>query len=67
VIRWPAVGITALGCAVYVTAMVYALLNLLYAEWSSYGAVVTAGTVVLAVAGLVALVRSASRSASGRV
>ncbi|MGH3138610.1 MAG: hypothetical protein ACRDQE_02670 [Gaiellales bacterium] len=61
-ISWPAAAILVLAYAIYVAKMVCALLTLLAAEWSSYGAAVTVCTVVLVVAGLVALVWSVNRS-----
>jgi hypothetical protein len=49
------------ACVIYLAKILVVLLRLLSAEWSSYGGVVTVGTSVLAVAGVVALVRSATR------
>jgi hypothetical protein len=51
----------AVACAIYAARVVRTLLTLLSAEWSSYGAVVTASTVGLAALVLFAVVRSASR------
>jgi len=51
----------AVACAIYLAQVMRALLTLLSAEWTSYGAVVTASTVVLAAVGLFAVVRSATR------
>lgn len=63
---WPAVAAMGVVYTFYVAKMVCALLVLLAAEWSSFGAVVTVGTIILVVAGLVAAVRRASRSAQPR-
>ena len=60
-ISWPLAVLLVVAYGIYLIRIVHGLLTLLAAEWSSYGAVVTAGTVALAVAGLVAIVRRANR------
>ena len=60
-ISWPAAALLVVACAIYLARVVCGILALLSYEWSSYGGVVTAGTVVLVAAGLVALVVATTR------
>ncbi len=60
-ISWPAAALLVVAYAIYLARVVCGILSLLSYEWSSYGGVVTAGTVVLVAAGLVALVVATTR------
>ena len=60
-IAWPTAALLVVIYAIYLTRMVYALLAVLSDEWASYGGVVTVGTIVLAIGGLVALVVATTR------
>ena len=60
-ISWPAAALLVVAYAIYLARVVCGILSLLSYEWSSYGGVVTAGTVVVVAAGLVALVVATTR------
>ncbi len=60
-ISWPAAALLVVAYAIYLARVVCGMLALLFCEWSSYGGVVTVGTVVGVAAGLVALVVAATR------
>ena len=60
-ISWPAAALLVVAYAIYLARVVSGILALLSYEWSSYGGVVTVGTVVFVGAGLVALVVATTR------